>query len=178
MGVEFASDFEAGLGFGCCDQLDDDGMADQGLAAPVAGDEGEQAVLDAVPFACAGRQVAYGDRHAEIVGKLLPFEFPEADARAVAAAAVGGDQQALGVGVAFASHRTPPTADGVDGEGGRVMVDADADPTGVAGDVVDAVRRRASEFGNDEVVDANRSGAPFGRPLRPPPSAAIRALHS
>ena len=33
------------------------------------------------------------------------------------------------------------------------MVDADADPTFVAGDVVDPVRRRAPEFGNDEVVD-------------------------
>src|SRR5271166_371205 len=116
------------------------------------------------PITCAGRQVAHGDRHAEIVGKLLQFELPEADARAVAAAAVGGDQQALGVGIAFASHRTPPTTDGVSGEGRRVVVDADADPTGVAGDVVDAVRRRAPEFGNDEVVDANL----FGSPLRPP----------
>ena len=89
VGIEFASDFEAGLGLCCRNQLDDDGMTDEGLAAPVAGDEGEQAVLDPVPFACAGRQVAHGDRHAEIVGKLLQFELPEADARAVGAAAVG-----------------------------------------------------------------------------------------
>ena len=74
-GIEFASDFEAGLGFGGRDQLDDDGVTDERLAAPVAGDEGEQAVLDAVPFAGAGRQVANGDRHAEFVGELLQFEF-------------------------------------------------------------------------------------------------------
>ena len=40
------------------DQLDDDLVADQRLAAPVLGDEGEQTVLDPVPFAGAGRQMA------------------------------------------------------------------------------------------------------------------------
>ena len=51
-GIEFAADLKAG--FSCCgaDKLDNDLMADQRLAAPVHGDEGEQAVLDFVPL-CA-----------------------------------------------------------------------------------------------------------------------------
>ena len=87
---------------GVGDQLDDDLMADQRLAAPVLGDEGEQAVLDAVPFAGAGRQMADGDRHPEFVGQHLQFALPQPHARAVAAAAIGGDQQPRGGGIADA----------------------------------------------------------------------------
>jgi len=57
--------------------LDDDLMADKRLAAPVASDEREQAMFDPVPFARAGRQVAYGDRHAEFVSELLQFQLPQ-----------------------------------------------------------------------------------------------------
>jgi len=44
------------------------------------------------------------------------------------------------------------------------MIDAHAHPSGVTSDVVDAIRNRSPEFGNDEVVHTNR----FGRTLRPP----------
>lgn len=44
------------------------------------------------------------------------------------------------------------------------MIDPRAYPSGVVGDVVDAIRNRSPEFGNDEVVHANR----FGRTFRPP----------
>ena len=47
-------DGEAGAGRGRADQLDDHGMREQRLAAPVLRDEGEQAMLDAVPFAGSG----------------------------------------------------------------------------------------------------------------------------
>ena len=52
--VDVASDGEAGIGGGGADQLDDDVVADERLAAPVLGNIGEEAVLDAVPFAGAG----------------------------------------------------------------------------------------------------------------------------
>jgi hypothetical protein len=70
-GVDPAGDGEAGLGAGIGDQLDDDLMADQRLAAPILGDEGEQAVLGAVPLAGAGRQMADGDGDAEFIGQGL-----------------------------------------------------------------------------------------------------------
>ena len=38
------------------------------------------------------------------------------------------------------------------------MVDAEADPAGIVGDVVDAVGRRPAKFGNQEVVHSHRHG--------------------
>ena len=49
---------------------------EQRLAAPVLGDEGEQAVLDAVPFAGAGRVMGDGDGQPGSVGELLQFDLP------------------------------------------------------------------------------------------------------
>ena len=96
--VDVASDGEAGTGGGGADQLDDDVVADKRFAAPVLGDVGKEAMLDAVPFAGAGRQMGDGDLEAGFVGKALEFTFPEADAGAVAAAAIGryGRVRALG----------------------------------------------------------------------------------
>jgi hypothetical protein len=45
-------------------------------------------MLDPVPFAGAGRQMADGDAQAEFVGQRLPFAFPQAYPSAVTAAAV------------------------------------------------------------------------------------------
>ena len=47
--VEAALDGEAGAGGGAGDQLDDHLVGEQGLAAPVLGDEGEPPMLDPVP---------------------------------------------------------------------------------------------------------------------------------
>ena len=52
--IEVAGNGESFAGRGGGDQLDDDLMADERLAAPVLGDVGEQSVLDAVPLAGAG----------------------------------------------------------------------------------------------------------------------------
>ena len=59
--IDLASHLQAGLGGRGGDQLDDDLMADERFAAPVSGDEREQAMLDLVPLAGAGRQVADRD---------------------------------------------------------------------------------------------------------------------
>jgi hypothetical protein len=58
---------------------------------------------------------------------LVPgqFAFPQA----VAAAAVGGDQQATGLRIAGAAHALPPAADRIDGEAGGIVVDADTHPS-------------------------------------------------
>jgi hypothetical protein len=63
----------------------------------------------------------------------------------------------------------PPSADGVDGEAGGVVIDADADPAGVAGDVVDPVGHRAAKLGDLEVMHAHR----FRLTLRPQFAAGI-----
>jgi len=40
------------------------------------------------------------------------------------------------------AHLRPPVFDGVDGEGGRITIDADIHPSRVLGDVRDAVKNR------------------------------------
>ena len=77
-GVEFAAHGEAGFGGRGRDQLDDHAIADEWFGAPVLADEREEAVLDFVPLAGAGRQVADRDVEAELVGQILEFAFSTA----------------------------------------------------------------------------------------------------
>ena len=60
----------------------------------------------------------------------------------------------------------PPAADRLDGERGGVVVGAHADPTGVGGQVVDAVGVGLAQGGVDEVVDLDRFGLSRGAPFR------------
>jgi hypothetical protein len=76
-GVEFAAHGETGFGGSGRDQLDDHPIADEWLGAPVLADKGEAALLDFVPLAGAGRQVADRDVEPELVGQLLEFAFPQ-----------------------------------------------------------------------------------------------------
>src|ERR1700730_7242245 len=126
-------------------------MADKRLTAPVAGDEREQAVLDLVPLAGAGRQVT------------------DAHARTVAATAIGGNQQVAGVRITLAAHELPPATDGIGGESCGVMVDPHAHPSGVVGDIVDAIGHCPSQPGNEEIVNPDL----LGRALRPPFPPAV-----
>lgn len=137
--VELAVHGEAGFGGRGRDRLDDCPIADQRLGAPILADEGEEAVLDFVPLAGAGRQGADHDVEAELVGQLLQFAFPQPHPRAIAAAAIGGDQQPDGVGVTRPPEVEPPLADAVDREGGCVMVDTDAHPSGIRRKIIDAI---------------------------------------
>src|SRR5690242_16758578 len=59
--IDFSANFETCFGARRADELNDDLMTDQRLAPPVHGDEGEQAMLDLVPFAGARRQVGDAD---------------------------------------------------------------------------------------------------------------------
>jgi len=61
---------------------------------------GKEAVLGAVPFAGAGRQMGDGYNEAGLVGKALQFTFPGADAGTVAAAAIGPNGQGWSLGIA------------------------------------------------------------------------------
>jgi hypothetical protein len=49
----------------------------QRLAAPVDRDVAEEAMLDPVPFAGGGWEVADGDLKAGLVGELLQLDLPE-----------------------------------------------------------------------------------------------------
>ena len=59
--VRFRAHLEASIGRRRSNQLDDGAITAQRLAPPIDADEREQAVLDLVPFAGSGRQVANRD---------------------------------------------------------------------------------------------------------------------
>ena len=61
-------------------------------------------MVDFAPLADAGRQVADHGVEAEFVGQLLQLALPQPDPLAIAAAAIGGDQQPGRVGVARLRH--------------------------------------------------------------------------
>ena len=92
VGVGLGVDGESGAGGGGADQFDHDLVAGQGSSSPVAGDRGEQSVLDFVPLGGAGRVVADGDGHVDVAGELGKFDSPEPDPVAVGPAGVGVDQ--------------------------------------------------------------------------------------
>jgi len=64
-------------------------------------------MLDLVPFARAGWQVAHRNPQACLVGQFLQLHFPQAHSGSIAAAGVGRDEQLTGVGIyAFPSRTT------------------------------------------------------------------------
>ena len=98
-GVEFGADGEPGAGGGAGDEVDDDFVAGQRSAAPVHRDLAEEPVLDLVPLGGAGREVADGDRAARSGRPVRRVRFSTPEPVSVGSAAVGGDQQPVGVGV-------------------------------------------------------------------------------
>ena len=130
--VDLGPDAQARLGPGRGDEVDDRHQAGQRPAAPVGADVREQPVFDLVPLAGARREVADSDGQPCRLGQPLEFPFSQADLGPVAAAAVGRDEQRPGFRIDGLAHRPPPPPDGSHGEAGRVVVDADAHPAGVA----------------------------------------------
>ena len=106
--IEIAGDRETAFGRSGADQLDDDLVADQRLAAPVLRDIGKKTVLDPVSFAGARRQMSDRDGKACLVGEPLQLKLPQTDTGTIAAATVGGDGEACGVGVARLAEPLPP----------------------------------------------------------------------
>ena len=97
----------------------------------------------------------HGDLDAQLVGKTLQLALPQPDARAVASSAIGGDHQPRGLRVASAADLGPPAADRLHGKRRGVVVHADADPSGVGREVVDAIRHRSAQLLDQEVMHAD-----------------------
>jgi hypothetical protein len=91
-GIQLSMNFEACFSSGRRDQIDDCLETSERLSTPVLGDVGEQPMFDLVPLAGSRREVAYRNAQPGFIGQLLQFDFPEPQARTVAAARVGGDQ--------------------------------------------------------------------------------------
>src|SRR5450756_2806096 len=165
--VESRAYLQPCLGRRVGDEIDDDLVADQWLAAPVLCDVAEHAVFDLVPLAGAGREVADVDGQAQLGRQVLQGYLPEPAATAVAATTVGRDQEPTGVAIPLGAHLPPPTPNRFHGETGRIVVDAHAHPALVRGQVVDAIGNGLPEFGLQEVVDLD-----LLRPARRTPLAS------
>lgn len=91
VGVELALHRQPSFGRGCGNQLEDHGVADKRLAAPILTDPGEETLLDLVPCARAWRQVADRDGESHLIDQLLHFPLPPAHTRASAATSLRTD---------------------------------------------------------------------------------------
>ena len=122
--IEFGSNLQACASRCVGDQLDDHFVTHQRPTSPVLGDVREHAMLDLVPLAGPGREVAHLDGQPEAGRQALQGDLPQTAPTAIASPAVGGDQQRPGVGIAFAAHLLPPAADGLHRELRGVVIDA------------------------------------------------------
>ena len=89
---------------GMTDETDDDFMALERFATPVGGDVTEQAMLDLIPLTRPWRQMTDTDSKLAVVGEALQLAFPQSSPSAVAAAAVGGNEQRLGLRIICSHH--------------------------------------------------------------------------
>src|SRR4051794_12247380 len=153
--VQLGANVEPCFGGRAADQIDHDLAADQGASAPVVGDVAEHPMFDRVPLAGSGWKVTALDLDADPIGQLLQPAFPQANPISVAAATIRRNQHAAGLGIAWMTHFFPPAPDAFDGEFGGVVIDPNADPTLIGGDIVDAVGRDLAEVRINEIIDAN-----------------------
>src|SRR5689334_10909386 len=111
-------------------------MTQQGLTAPIAGDVTKQPMLDFVPLARARWKMANLQLQVQVVRQFLQRHLPQTAPAAIAAATVRRDHQFVGTRKALSTHVLPPAPDAVGCEMSGIMIDADADPALVVGQVV------------------------------------------
>ena len=159
LAVELGGDDQTGAG-GCgCDVVADECEGLERAAGPVAADFAEQAMLDGIPFRASCGIVGEGHFElVEIAEMVLEGVLPGAVAVAVAAAAIGEDDELGGVGIAGAAFGGPPGSEVVDGEEGGVAGDADTDEAAVRESVVDAVGDGQAAGKGAEVVIVDQDG--------------------
>jgi hypothetical protein len=164
--VQDGGDLQAGVGGGRGDAGHRVLLGHQRPGPPGAGDVAEQPVLDLVPLAGAGREVAHPDLQPGMSGPDGQLVFPQPAGTAVGPAGVAGDQQPLRARVAGRAVGLPPLPQRVHRERGRVMAGAHRHEPPVGGDVVDPVRDDLPRLRVREAVVADRHRIPR-RPPRP-----------
>src|SRR5271166_5153483 len=148
--VQLGTNVEPLIGGRAANQIDHDLAADQRTPAPIVGDMAEHPMFDLVPLAGSRRHMTDLDYQVQLVGQLLQLQAPQANPVAVAAAALGRNQQTAGVWIARMAHFPPPAPNAFDGEFGRVVIDPNAHPALIGSDIVDPVGRHLAEFRIDE----------------------------
>ena len=140
------------------DQVDDDLEGRQRSSAPIEADGRKHPVLNFVPLGRPRRKMAHGDRHLQFISEILHGEFPEPGTGAIAPAAIGRYQEALGIGVKLAPHAIPPLANALDGEFGGIVIGAHIDPARIIRGIIDPVRDRLAQLFVHKVVAIDVNG--------------------
>ena len=139
--VERAGDGKPGGSTGLADEAQDGGVIDQRLTGPAFADLGKEPMLDGIPLGGAGGIMTDGDEQPEAVREFfLQRMLPEIGVGPVAAAVVGEDEQARGVGIALASLPPPPLANRLGGERRSVAGGADVDAAAVGLEIIHPIR--------------------------------------
>jgi hypothetical protein len=140
------------------DEIDDHLVADQRSASPVLRDMRKHAVLDLVPFAGSRREVAHRYSNPGLVGQSLQGDVPKTRASTIAATAIRQDEKFFGFRIRRRPHVPPPAMNRFGSELGRVVVGTDADPSAVAGHVIDPVGNRFAQLLVEEVMHPHGLG--------------------
>src|SRR5208282_6001790 len=128
------------------------------FAPPVRANEREEPVLHFVPLAGSRREMAHGDRKPRLVGQALQLQFPKPQPVAVAATAIGGDQQLARLRIESLALMAPPSSNRHHRKGGRVMIGTHVDKARVLAQIVDAVGVGAWHRRTGKVVTLNVRG--------------------
>ena len=97
-------------------------------------------MLDRIPFGSTSRIVGHGYGQGKGVGQLgLEFGFPGMTAATVAAAGVSKNEQLAGTTIAGRTFLVPPMGDGMSGEGGRIVGNADHQSTAIFHNIINSI---------------------------------------
>jgi len=96
-------------------------------------------MLELVPFAGGGREVADGKNQCGLIGESSRPQFPESHTGIIASTAVGGDENLLRLGIQITAFKAAPTANNGHLQGSRVMVGADIHKAGIAPQIINAI---------------------------------------
>ncbi len=137
--IQISRNSQAGFRRGRTNKVEDLLIAIEGFASPVLGDFREESMLDRIPLRSARGVVSDGDVETKPIGELrLKFCLPSPAAATVAATRVGKNEQLARMGILAKSFILPPMGDGVSGESGCVVRDANDDGTAVVDGLIDA----------------------------------------
>ena len=122
-------------------------------------------MFDRVPFGSARGIVGDCDRQTEGIAELsLQLGLPTTGTAAIAAAAIGEDQKFASLVITREAFAFPPSGNGMSGEGGGVVRDADENGSAVRLWVIDAVGDGypGGIGAKIVIVHAERRTIPFG----------------
>src|SRR5271166_858884 len=125
-------------------------------------------MLDLVPLTRPRRKVAYTDPQTSRISEPLQAHLPQATPGAVAAPAVGREQQFRCLGVGPRPHLLPPTPNRLRRERRRIVIDPNAYPTLITSQIIDPIRNPLAQTLIHKVLGTDLLRFPGRLPLTAP----------